>query len=96
MNKRDLVGEISCKRKANKGSTAIIVDEFLGAVGRALSEGYEVQLRRFGTFALRARGARTMRNPRTGDEIKVPAKLVPIFRSSKKLERRVDGGPATG
>ena len=90
MNKRDLVLQISERGQAKRSSTARVVDELLGAIGRALSEGREVQLRRFGTFALRPRKARTMRNPRSGDEIKVPAKLVPIFRSSKRMERSMN------
>ncbi len=92
MNKRDLVAEISARRQTAKGPTAVIVDELLGAIIRALSEGREVQLRRFGTFALRPRKARTMRNPRSGDPIYVPAKLVPVFRSSRKLGKAVDRG----
>ncbi len=94
MNKRDLVAEISSRRQAPRNATALIVDEFLHAVGRALSEGYEVHLRRFGTFALRTRKPRTMRNPKSGLTIKVPAKLVPVFRSSKKLEHTINRGNA--
>jgi len=90
MNKRDLVTEISNRRKATRESTAEIVDGFIDAVAKALSDGREVHLRRFGSFSLRSRGPRTMRNPRSGDEIKVPAKLVPIFRSSKKLELTIN------
>lgn len=86
MNKRDLVTEISTRRKATRDSTAEIVDGFIDAVSKALSEGREVHLRRFGTFTLRSRRPRLMKNPRTGNEISVPAKLVPVFRSSKKLE----------
>ena len=90
MNKRDLVSEISDRRQATRGSTAAIVDETLAAISRALSDGREVHLRRFGTFALRCRKARTMRNPRSGAVIEVPAKLVPIFRSSKKLAKKLN------
>jgi len=74
----------------------MIVDEFLGAVGRALSEGYEVQLRRFGTFGIRPRKARTMRNPRSGSRIDVPAKVVPYFRSSKRLEHSINEAETKG
>jgi nucleoid DNA-binding protein len=90
MNKRDLVAEISEKNQAKRGSTALIVDELLAAISRALSEGREVQLRRFGTFGVRARKARVMRNPRSGETIRVPAKLVPTFRSSKRMERTMN------
>ena len=90
MNKRDLVTEISNRRRATRDTTAEIVDGFIDAIGKALTEGREVHLRRFGTFTLRSRRPRTMRNPRSGNVIKVPAKLVPIFRSSKKLELTIN------
>jgi nucleoid DNA-binding protein len=89
MNKRELVAEVSARRQVNRNTTAVIVDEFLAAVGRALSEGYDVHLRRFGTFSLRARKPRSMRNPRSGKTIRVPGKLVPIFRSSKRFEATI-------
>ncbi len=85
MNKRDLVDEISARCGTSKASTAMIVDELIGAIGRALSEGEKVELRRFGTFALRRRGARTIKNPRSGREVRVPAKIVPFFKSSRHL-----------
>jgi nucleoid DNA-binding protein len=91
MTKRELVAEVSARTRGPRSTTSVIVDEFLATVGRALSEGYEVHLRRFGTFALRARGPRSMRNPRSGNAIKVPGKLVPVFRSSKSLNTTVDG-----
>jgi nucleoid DNA-binding protein len=94
MNKRELVSEVSVRRQVNRGTTAAIVDEFLAAVGRALSEGYDVHLRRFGTFALRARKPRSLRNPKSGRAIRVPGKLVPIFRSSKHLGATVDDDTA--
>lgn len=92
MNKRDLVSEIADRRRTSRASAAVVVDEFLAAISRALSEGRDVQLRRFGHFVLRARRARTMRNPRSGHEINVPAKLVPVFRSSKQLEQALNHG----
>ncbi len=94
MNKRELVAEVAGRRQVNRSTTAAIVDEFLAAVGRALSEGYDVHLRRFGTFALRARKPRSMRNPRSGKTIRVPGKLVPVFRSSKRLEATLGDGHA--
>jgi nucleoid DNA-binding protein len=90
MNKRDLVAQISERSQVDRGSAASIVDELLAAIGRALTEGRQVQLRRFGTFGLRTRKARTLRNPRSGAEIKVPAKLVPFFRSSKQFEKTIN------
>ena len=101
MNKADLIREVAARRKAPRRMTAVIVNEMLAALGRALSDGHEVHLRRFGAFRMRSRRSRAMRNPRTGDNYRVPAKLVPVFRSSRALrgmlaERRGDGLPSHG
>ena len=90
MNKRDLVIEIVGRNQISRGSTELIVDELLSAISRALSDGRSVQMRRFGTFVLRPRRARTMRNLRTGEPFHVPAKLVPVFRSSRRLEHKIN------
>ena len=85
MNKADLIREVARRRRAPRRMTAVIVNEMIAALGRALSDGREVHLRRFGAFRMRPRRSRAMRNPRTGDSYRVPAKLVPVFRSSRAL-----------
>ncbi len=87
MNKADLIREVSARRRSPRRKTARIVNELLAALGRALSDGHEVHLRRFGAFRMRQRGSRAMHNPRTGGDYRVPAKLVPVFRSSRALRR---------
>ena len=63
----------------------LIVDQLLNAVSRALSEGKHIEIRGFGTFKVRERKARKARNPRSGAEVMVPAKLVPVFKASNEL-----------
>ena len=95
MTKADLVEEISTQTGVSKHHTAIIVDHLLDAVCRALSEGKHIEIRGFGTFKVRERRARRARNPRSGSEVMVPAKLVPVFKPSKELKTQVlDGSPA--
>ena len=95
MTKADLVEEISQHTGVSKNHTAIIVDHLLDAVCRALSEGRHIEIRGFGTFKVRERRARRARNPRSGSEVMVPAKLVPVFKPSKELKAHVvDGVPA--
>lgn len=94
MTKADLVEEISTQTGVSKHHTAIIVDHLLDAVCRALSEGKHIEIRGFGTFKVRERRARRARNPRSGSEVMVPAKLVPVFKPSKELKTQVlDGSP---
>ena len=67
-----------------------------GQIGSALARGDRVELRGFGAFSPRARGERVGRNPRTGDEVAVPGKVVPHFKAGKELRERLNllDGPA--
>ena len=73
-----------------------IVDVVFEQIGSALARGDRVELRGFGVFSIRARGARVGRNPRTGDEVAVPSKIVPHFKPGKELHERLNllDGPA--
>jgi len=68
------------------------VDIVLDEVAQALASGGRVELRGFGAFSVRKRDARTGRNPRTGDTVKVSAKRVPFFKPGKELRLKVNGG----
>ena len=91
MTKADLVEEISAETGVSKNHTAVIVDGMLDAVSRTLSEGKHLEIRGFGTYKVRERRARRARNPRSGSEVMVPAKLVPVFKPSKELKAQVMG-----
>ncbi|KQS55177.1 integration host factor subunit beta [Brevundimonas sp. Leaf363] len=67
-----------------------VVNVVLGQMTEALSEGGRVELRGFGAFSVRARPARSGRNPRTGEAVEVPAKAVPFFKSGKELRERLN------
>ena len=67
-----------------------IVDTVFEQIGSALAHGDRVELRGFGAFSIRARGARVGRNPRTGDEVAVPGKVVPHFKPGKELHERLN------
>jgi integration host factor subunit beta len=58
-------------------------------IGAALARGDRVELRGFGAFSTRARGARPARNPRTGAEVAVPDKTVPHFKAGKEMRDRL-------
>ncbi|HEX7822703.1 MAG TPA: integration host factor subunit beta [Sphingobium sp.] len=62
---------------------------FKGIIDR-LASGGRVELRGFGAFTTRARDARVGRNPRTGDEVSVPAKRVPHFKPGKEMRERLN------
>jgi integration host factor subunit beta len=64
-----------------------VVDIFFDEIGGRLAEGGRVELRGFGAFSTRDRGARKGRNPRTGEAVDVPAKKVPYFKPGKEMRR---------
>lgn len=66
-----------------------IVDLIFKNIVECLADGGRVELRGFGAFTTRARAARTGRNPRTGDEVDVPAKRVPHFKPGKEMRERL-------
>ena len=57
---------------------------------QALERGDRVELRGFGAFSVRSRGARVGRNPRTGSEVDVPDKAVPYFKTGKEMRERLN------
>jgi integration host factor subunit beta len=89
MTKAELVEQVATQTGVSKNHTALIVDEMLDAICRALSEGKHLEIRGFGTFKVRERRARRARNPRSGTEVMVPAKIVPVFKPSKELKAQV-------
>ena len=89
MNKTELIAKVaeltgSAKKDAEKAVCAT-----LDAISVALSEGDKVQLVGFGTFEVKERAARTGRNPRTKEEIEIPASKLPVFKAGKALKDTV-------
>ena len=70
--------------------TELAVRLILDAIGDALAESSRVEVRGFGSFALSYRPPRVGRNPKSGDQVVVPAKHVPHFKAGKELRERVD------
>jgi integration host factor subunit beta len=67
-----------------------IVSTLFEEITEALIRGDRVELRGFGAFSVRHRGSRVGRNPRTGEEVKVPDKAVPYFKTGKELRERLN------
>lgn len=67
-----------------------VVNVILDKMVDSLEHNGRVELRGFGAFSVRSRPARAGRNPRTGDQVSVPAKSVPFFKSGKELRERLN------
>lgn len=88
MNKADLVAQVA-KVVGTKKLAAEAVDAVLEAIKKALKKGETVSLVGFGTFKVSKRKARTGRNPKTGETIKIPAKKIPVFKAGAELKKAV-------
>ena len=89
MNKGEFVSAVSDAAGLSKVDGAKAVEAFIETVKKALKKGDSVALVGFGTFVVRKRAARTGRNPRTGDTIKIKASKVPAFKAGKALKDAV-------
>ncbi|GAQ94344.1 DNA-binding protein HU-beta [Thermodesulfovibrio aggregans] len=89
MTKADLVSKIASKAELTKAEAAKALDATIEAIKEALKKGDKVTLVGFGSFYVSKRKARKGRNPRTGQEIKIPATKVPKFTAGKSLKEAV-------
>ncbi|MCS6766201.1 MAG: HU family DNA-binding protein [Candidatus Protistobacter heckmanni] len=86
MNKLDLIDHIASQADISKAAAGRALEALIEGVTLTLKKGGDVSLVGFGTFAVTKRAARTGRNPRTGEEIKIKAAKTPKFRPGKALK----------
>ena len=86
MIKADLVNKIAKEMSISKQEAETGVNLFFQTIKEAIMNGEEIELRGFGSFRFRQRGARSGRNPRTGEPVQVPPKKVLYFKPSKLLK----------
>lgn len=91
MNKNDLIDAVADKAGLTKADATKAVAAVLDSIRDTLAEGKEVRLVGFGTFDVANRKASTGRNPRTGEEIAIPASKQPKFKPGKLLKDAVNG-----
>jgi len=89
MNKQDLIDRVAEATDIPKTKSADAVECMLTAVKSALKKGDTVNLVGFGTFSVKKRAARSGRNPKTGEPIKIAARKVPAFKPGKALKDAV-------
>ncbi|TPF17950.1 HU family DNA-binding protein [Priestia megaterium] len=89
MNKTELIGAVAVKAELTKADAEKAVNAFLETVTETLAAKDKVQLVGFGTFETRERAARVGRNPKTSEEIQIPATTAAAFKAGKKLKEAV-------
>jgi integration host factor subunit beta len=90
VTKKEIVKTISEEIGLTQLKTKEIVQKTFDAIVEALvEEPRRIELRNFGVFEVKERAARKARNPRTGERVDVPAKMVVTFKPGKEMEEKV-------
>ena len=78
----------------SRSESANLVDSLLDEIAESLLRDGSVKISSFGTFAVRQKGQRVGRNPKTGEEVPILPRRVLVFRASQVLKERINGLPA--
>jgi DNA-binding protein HU-beta len=92
MTKADIVDRVAAGTGLTKLETEAIIEGFITTVIEALKEGKGIEIRGFGSYKVKKKNARQARNPKTGEQVFVPAHFVPTFKFSKDCKDIVDKG----
>lgn len=90
LTKADLVEEVARSTQLTKKQAEEIVNTVFRTIVESLQTGRKIELRGFGSFRIRNRGARTGRNPKTGEKVEVPPKRIPYFKPGKELKEQLN------
>ncbi len=91
MTKKDIARSIADVSGVPHVRVARAVQGVFEGIVEALAQQGRIELRNFGVFEVRRRKARRARNPRTGERLSVPERLVVTFKPGREMEERVKG-----
>ena len=89
MNKTELIQQTANQTGLSKKDAEQAINAALELMTQALAQGDKIQLVGFGAFETKERSARVGRNPKTKEEIQIPASRVPAFKAGKALKDAV-------
>ena len=89
MTKRELISKMADDSGITRKDTEKVLNAFISEVTLALKKKEQVRLFDLGTFLVKKRKARNGRNPKTGEIIKIKARMVPVFRPARALREAV-------
>jgi DNA-binding protein HU-beta len=90
MNKQELISALASKTGKPQTEAKAFLEAFTETVTETLTKGDKITLIGFGTFDVQAVPARTGRNPRTGEPLKIKAKKKPRFKAGADLTDKVN------
>lgn len=92
MNRKELINELATRTGCTKADAERGLGAMLEIISDTLKKGESLSLVGFGSFEVRKRAARTGRNPKTGEELKIEASRVPAFKPGATLKAAVNNG----
>ena len=90
MVKSELIERLSNRAGITLSKAEELIDLFFDSMSDALCKGGRVEIRGFGAFSVKEYKSYVGRNPKTGEEVRVPAKRLPVWRTGTELRQRVD------
>ena len=92
MHKAKLIKKVSERMKIQPRAAKVIIDTLFNQMTESLQKGERIEIRGFGSFAVRQYGAYKGRNPKTGKIVEVSSKKLPHFKVGKELKDLVKQG----
>lgn len=89
MTRAQIAAKISEATGLSKKETEIVVEGFISCIIECLKENGNIEIRGFGTFKNNVKEPRTARNPRTGENISLGKRYIPMFKVSKEFKKAV-------
>lgn len=87
--KHDLIADVSKFTGLTQADTKIVVEELLESISTILESGKSIEIRGFGTFYTKTRKPRPARNPKTGEVVPLLKRMVPLFKYSNELKKKI-------
>ena len=87
--KHDLIADVARQTGLTQSDTKIVVEELLETISKFLEQQKSIEIRGFGTFYTKMRKPRPARNPKTGDVVPLYKRLVPLFKYSGDMKKKI-------
>ncbi len=86
MIKIELISQLAKELELPRKEAALIINTVFDGISQSLAKGEKVEIRGFGSFRIKQTKPRMGRNPKTGEKIDIPAKIIPYFKVGKDLK----------
>lgn len=86
MNNKEFVGKLAQRNKMSVAEVSATIEAFVELLTDRLKENDQINISGFGVFEVKMRRERISVNPKTGQRMLIPPKIVPAFRPSSKMK----------